>query len=269
MGDESWGAVAGPPVRAAPRAPSSVTPAPTGTSTPPPSPPSSPTSASAGPTFSRPSLRPHCGLPPLRFSCNQILANQRGGSGGLGTLAPSSWANCGWELDPVGKHRKHEWEKHGCCAGSVPALATELAYFTRSLALNTAFNITQSPDSFLPLAEPTECGLEVAVLGWHHPLALRHLPPRRLPGRRERRRRRPRPPPLHQPPRTALPCPPPSSDPPVVLQSDWYIVSIRLCLDKTLTAIPCPEEEQLTIRRLQGRVPPMEPCPTVTHSSHN
>lgn len=37
--------------------------------------------------------------------------------------------------------RKHEWEKHGTCAGGVKEVSDELKYFNKSLSLYEQFDI--------------------------------------------------------------------------------------------------------------------------------
>ena len=39
--------------------------------------------------------------------------------------------------------RKHEWDKHGTCAASLPALNSEHKYFAKGLEFNRKWNLTK------------------------------------------------------------------------------------------------------------------------------
>ena len=41
---------------------------------------------------------------------------------------------------------KHEWEKHGRCAAALPAMSSELKYFSEGVALNAKYPIKQYLD---------------------------------------------------------------------------------------------------------------------------
>ena len=125
--------------------------------------------------------------------------------------------------------RKHEWEKHGCCAGSVAALSDELGYFTQGLALNQRYDI-RGMLSTAGIHPDSSSSTDIAAVAAAVRRSTGKLP--------------------------SIHC-----------QSGngaWYLSSVRVCVDKAFAPLHCPHSTRMDSRANgHPHLPPMEPCPKV------